>query len=107
MACGADRTPFHPVNPGLTQAWAHAGSPAVMQALTAYVETVFRQFNQLFMSAMHREDEDFKERVCADVELRREFLLTVLGGAPLRSHEGFLYRRAGFLTKDDLVWLLS
>jgi len=91
----------------LMRAWTHADRPAVRQALVAYVDTVLRQSHQLFMSAMHREDKDFKERVHADVDRRRRFLLTVLRGTALRPHDGWLYWRAGFLHKDDLEWLLS
>ena len=91
----------------LVGAWPHADTSAVMQAFVDYVRVVFRHSHQLFLSAMRREDEEFREQIRRNEQRRRQFLLTVLAGEPLRSHEGFLYRRAGFLDKADLEWLLS
>jgi hypothetical protein len=83
----------------LVGAWPHADTPAVMRAFVGYVSVVLRHAHQLFMSAMRRDDEEFREQIRGNVHRRQQFLLTVLAREPLQSHEGFTYRRAGFLDK--------
>jgi hypothetical protein len=92
----------------LVQAWDYIEAPTVLRAFVRYVQAVLHHSHQLFISGMRHEDANFRNRIRAQVERRQSFLLHVLSGAEsLQPYDGFLFRRAGFLEKSDLGWLLS
>jgi hypothetical protein len=92
----------------LVQAWNYIETPAVLQAFIRYVQTVLHHSHQLFMSVMRHEDSNFRDRIRAEVQRRHDFLLNVLRGEEaLEPYDGHLFRRGGFLEKNDLAWLLS